>query len=325
MANEDLEKELKESIAYFEQILDVLPGERTALEFLCVACQQLGDQQKFLKHATALAEVIVREKDAAGAADLIDKLQGSDDPRARTAVLKLQVLMGPKPKLEFERPELRQTSASPAVAAKAEIALLERLIADGVLSRGLVQTAFDQLEQMPATGGDFLVSALLILEKENLPGAADALAAVADAALAPPVPLDAFELVSADVRRLPERLVRVRGVVPFAKLVDEWVVAVLNPLDEALREEIEASLGAKCHFFLAPPAKVEQLLERFFAEEEEKTSDPSAPSTPSSPSLSPSPSPLPSSVPPEPIAAEPPPVASPIHKPKLGIRRPVKQ
>jgi len=323
MANEDLEKELKESIAYFEQILDVLPGERTALEFLCVACLQLGDQQKFLKHAMALAEIVLREKDAAGAADLIDKLQGNEDPRARTAVLKLQVLLGPKPKLEFERPELRQTSASPAVAAKAEIALLERLIADGVLSHGLVQTAFDQLEQMPTTGGDFLVSALLILEKENLPGAADALAAVADAALTPPVPLDAFDLVPADVRRLPERLVRVRGVVPFAKLGEERMVAVLNPLDEALREEIEASLGAKCHFFLAPPAKIEQVLERLFAEEDEKAPAPSSPA-PTSPSSSPSSSSSPS-IPPEPIAAEPPPAVSPIHKPKLGIRRPVKQ
>jgi len=269
MANVDLEKELKEGIAYFEQVLDVLPGERTALEFLCVAYLQLGDGVKFLKHAVALSEVILREKDASGAADLIEKLKDNENPQAKEAVLKLQVLMGPKPVLQFEKPELRRTSATPSVAAKAEIALLERLVADGVLSKGLVQSAFDQLENLPTAQGDFLISALYILEKENLTGAADAVAAVADAALAPPVPLESFELVPADVRRLPEKLVKVRGTVPFAKLGNEWAVAVLNPLDEVLREEIETALGAKCHFFVAPPATVEKVLERIFADEEE--------------------------------------------------------
>jgi len=292
MANADLDKELKESIAYFEQILDVLPGERTALEFLCVACRQQGDGEKFLKYAMALSEVVLREKDATGAADLIEKLKDSDDPRAQAAVLKLQVLLGPKPVLKFEKPELCQTSATPSVAAKAEIALLNRLIADGVLSKGLVQSAFDQLENLPTAGSDFLISALLILEKENLTGAADAVAAVADAALAPPVPLEAFELVPADVRRLPERLVKVRGAVPFAKLGSEWAVAVLNPLDETLREEVETAMGAKCHFFLAPPAMIEKVLERVFKDEEVKGEEVKGESTksPSPSTLHPSPS-----------------------------------
>jgi len=269
MAN-DLEKELTESIAYFERILDVLPAERTALEFLCVACLQLGDNEKFLKYAVALSEVVLHENDASGAAELVEKLKDNEDSRAKSAVLKLQVLLGPKPVLQFEKPELRRTAATPSVAARAEIALLERLVADGVLSRSLVQSAFDQLENLPTSGGDFLISALVILEKENLAGAADAVAAVADAAFAPPVPLEAFELVPADVRRLPERLVKVRGAVPFAKLGNEWAVAVLNPLDELLREEIETTLGAKCHFFLAPPAMVEKVLERVFKSDEEK-------------------------------------------------------
>jgi len=280
MANADLEKELKESIAYFEQILDVLPGERTALEFLCVACLQLGDQERFLKYAMALSDVVLREKDVSGAADLVEKLKGSEDSRAKAAVLKLQVLLGPKPELQFEKPEMRPTAATPSVAAKAELALLEKLVSDGVLSRGLVQSAFDQLGDLPTATGDFLISALLILEKENLTGAADAVAAVADAAYAPPVPLESFELVPADVRRLPERLVKVRGAVPFAQLGKEWAVAVLNPLDDALREEVETAMGAHCHFFLAPPASIEKVLERVFKGDGDDGGSPAEPSSP---------------------------------------------
>lgn len=263
----DLQTELRESIAYFEQILHVLPEDRTALEFLCVACAQLGEQEKFLKYAMDLAEIVLREKNAESAADLIEKLKSSQDPRAQATVLKLQVLATPKPDLTYEKTERLISSAVPSVAAQAEIALLERLIADGVLRRSLVTTAFEQLEQLPATDKEFLISALLILEKENLTGAVDALVAVADAAHAPPIPLESFEISPAFVRRLPRSLVRVRGVVPFAQLGREWAVAVMNPLDDELRREVAEVLGGKCHFFLAPPLTIESVLDRLLGAE----------------------------------------------------------
>jgi len=266
MENAELERELREGVGHFEQILDVLPEDRMALEFLCVACLRLGDGERFLRHALTLTELVVRENDVEGATNLIGWLASSADTRAKKAVLKLRLLVAPKPELEFERPVDRVTAATPSVAAKAELDLLNRLVAEGVLTKGLVQPAFDQLENPPATGGAFLISALAILEKENLTGAADAVAAVADAALAPPVPLESFEIVPADVRKLPENLVRVRGVVPFARLGEEWAVAVLNPLDEALRDEVTVALGAKCHFFLALPTMVEKVLTGVFGD-----------------------------------------------------------
>jgi len=268
MANADLEKELRESISYFEQILNVLPGDRTALEFLCVACQQLGESEKFLKYALALTDVTIREKSVESVVGLIEKLKTVDDPRAKAAILKLEVLVAPEPELTFEKPEDRVTSATPSAAAKAELALLDKLVGAGVLTKSLVQTAYDQLEHLPTSGGEFLISALAILEKENLAGAAEAFAAVADEAHAPPVPIESFELVPGHVRRLPADLVKVRGVVPFAKLGSEWAVAVLNPLDEALRHEIAAAMGAKCHFFMATPGAFEKVIEQVFAEEE---------------------------------------------------------
>jgi len=285
---------LRESIAYFEQILSVLPDDRTALEFLSVACLQLGEDEKSLTYTIALADVVLREKDASGAADLIEKLKDSEDPRAKATVLKLQVLVAPPPELKFERTALNATCATPAVAAKDEKELLNRLISDGVLHASLVQTAFDQLENLPTSGGDFLISALLILEKENLTGAVDAVVAVADAAHAPPIPLEAFDIVPANVRRLPEKLVKVRGAVPFAQLGREWAVAVLNPLDENLRIEVREALGARCHFFLAVPATIEKVLERVFRSEEEELGENEA------------------VVSDEPVSAEPPPPVNPI-------------
>jgi len=317
MANEDLNKELLESIAYFEQILDVLPGERTALEFLCVACSQLGDEERFLKYALTLADVILKEKNAEAASDLLAKLESSQDPRAQATVLKLRVLVAPKPDFVSGQDKERLSSAGVAQAVKAELELLNRLVTDKVLMKEQVKLAFDQLENPPENEGEFLISALAILEKENLPGATDAFLAVADAAHAPPVPLEAFELKPKEFEKLPERLIRVRGVVPFAKLKDEWAVAVLNPLDETLKREIAEELGAKCHFFLALPAAVEKAIAGLGEEE-------------AAPEGAPVPAPAPAATEsPAATEAEPAPVPAPAtdvpKKPKLGIRRPIRK
>jgi len=264
-----LDKQLRESIAYFEQILSVLPNDAAALEFLCLAYSQLGEVDKLLKYAVALTDVIVRTRNSSGALELVERLKDIDDPRAKAAVLRLQVLAAPQPKLVLERPQDGKNSATPSVAAAAELNLLEKLVADGVLNRNLVRSAFDQLMSVPSENGVFLISALQILEKENLTGASDAIAAVADAAHAPPVPLDAFEIPLALVRRLDMRLVKVRGVVPFARVGGEYAVAMLNPLDPVLRQEVSQALRARCHFFLAPPATIDSVLERIFRAAEE--------------------------------------------------------
>jgi len=275
----DLQAELGDSIVQFEQFLSVEPDNRAALEFLWLAYQQLGDEGRALNYALALTKIVLRKNDTETAADLVKALEGSSDPQAQIAVLRLRVLLSPKPDLTVEQPEQCLMSAMPAVAAKAELSLLARLVADGVLSERLVLPAFEQLQNLPTAGGAFLISALLILEKENLVGAADAAAAVAKAADTPPVPLEAYEIASADVRRLPEKLVKVRGVIPFARLGDEWAVAVLNPLDEVLRNEIAATLGAKCHFFLAPPSVIEDVLARVFADDGAALHPPAVPSS----------------------------------------------
>ena len=88
----------------------------------------------------------------------------------------------------------------------------------------------------------------------------------ADAASAPPIPLQAFMPPPALVKQLPEEIVRVRGAVPFGRLGDMLLVAVLNPLDAEFHAEVERLAGCPCRFFLAEPHTTEDFLEKFFAE-----------------------------------------------------------
>ena len=54
---------LYEGIAYFEKMLKLMPGDRTTLEFLSVAYEQVGDAEKARVSLIQLASTLLREKD----------------------------------------------------------------------------------------------------------------------------------------------------------------------------------------------------------------------------------------------------------------------
>ena len=59
---------LKEGVAYFEEMLKVMPDDRTTLEFLAVVYPQLGEAEKAERALAALARVLLKAGDLEGAA-----------------------------------------------------------------------------------------------------------------------------------------------------------------------------------------------------------------------------------------------------------------
>ena len=83
MAERDNSK-LLEGIAYFEKMLKVMPGDRTTLEFLSVAYEQLGDAEKQRISLIQLGEALLREKDLEAAGAIGERLANfkEDDAQA---------------------------------------------------------------------------------------------------------------------------------------------------------------------------------------------------------------------------------------------------
>ena len=71
-----------------------------------------------------------------------------------------------------------------------------------------------------------------------------------------PLRLDLFDIPEEVRMLLPLLYVRIRGAFPFARLGHSLQVALLNPADGKLQEEVEALAGMPCTFFLAHPAHV---------------------------------------------------------------------
>lgn len=275
----DDNSKLLEGIAYFEKMLKLMPGDRTTLEFLSVAYEQIGDAEKTRLSLIQLAETLLREGDQEPAEAIGNRLGTYPEADAQAMSRKVrETFHGPdviaQPAASAEReaavaeePPEAEIPVAKAIleAVKAEAALIRLLSNRNVVDPAEAEAVQRHLGGLPEATRPFLVSALSILYKESTSTGERAAAFVADMASTPPVPLETFRPTPALLKTLPETLIRVRGAIPFARLGDTLLVALLNPTDEALRRDIERRTES-CRFFLLHPAMAEELLEQMYAD-----------------------------------------------------------
>ena len=120
MSTEEKKKfdaKLEEGVAYFEQMLAMMPDDRTTLEFLAVVYPQMGEKAK-AEHALAeLARVLVKEGDSESALALLPRLEECESPAAKAMAVRVKALGEPKPELVPEA-----ASSEPSVPPAAEFA-----------------------------------------------------------------------------------------------------------------------------------------------------------------------------------------------------------
>jgi len=254
---------LKEGVAYFEQMLKVMPDDRTTLEFLAVAYPQMGENAKAETALAELARVLLKEGDTEHAAALLPRLEACADQKAKLMAIRIRASTEPRPELV---PEAAPESPAPgedlfAEARESEVKLAEKLGEKEVAA---------QLLALSDNGRVSLVSALSFLEREKSDAFEGILAALCDEYKEPPVPLETFVPDRKLAGLIGEKLVRTRGVVPFATLGKLALVAYLSPHDAELRRQVEKLLGTKARFYLASPEAVESAIGKLWPKEEPK-------------------------------------------------------
>jgi hypothetical protein len=257
---------LAEGVAYFEQMLEIMPDDRTTLEFLVVAYDMLGEHEKGQKSLVSLTELLVKEHDIEALKGLLPRLENSDYPPAKALSLKVSTLTAPAPDLTPERPKELTETEKTAIAAQnavvAEQSVLNLLKDAGVITESEERQFSDHLVAPTVDGRIFLISALHILKNENATLHDKCMEYLADHFNAPPVPLAAFEPPASYFKPYPDLTMRVRGAGPFAEIGNSTLIALLNPADQELKAALEAV--GPCRFYMADPSAVEAALERVF-------------------------------------------------------------
>ena len=230
----------------------------------------MGQKEKSNNVLASLVKLLIKERDVDALKALVPRMEASDYPPIQALLLKTNALIAPPPDLTPEIPKELTKEELVAVSAReallSELALSESWHAAGILGDEDLMNLRAHLEATPMDGRIFLISALQILEKENMPLCERCAEHMADTCGAPPIPLGAYEVNKKLIERFPEVLVRQRGVVPFAEIGDTTLVAVLNAADNKLKDDV-AAVGA-CRFFVADPAAVEAVVDRVFGVEE---------------------------------------------------------
>ncbi len=259
MAEEEKPKfdaRLKEGVAYFEEMLRVMPDDRTTLEFLSVAYPQLGEKEKAESALAALARTLLKEGDFESAAALLPNLDACEKPEAKAMAVKIRAVSAP-------RPDLKPEAAAPVVGSRASACASEAALAEDLGEKEVA----DHIRALSSQTSMQLVSALATITHEHGTSQEKALATLADKYGTPPIPLGAFELADALLKPLSEEIVRVRGVIPFAQIGETVLVAYLSPQDAALRRAVSSSFAPKTvRFFLADPTLVEAALAKLYPE-----------------------------------------------------------
>ena len=260
---------LEEGVKYLEEMLELMPDDRTTLEFLVVAYEQLKEPEKEKNAVVALTKLLLKQGDYSAAEGLLPRLEAVDTDEAKILALKVRRLAAPRPELLPETPKdltpEELVAEETRAAIEAEVALVELLRANGVISGGdEAKRVGEQISAVPTSGAVFLVSALSILEKENIELCEKCMAFLADRFSIPPVPIAPFERKADIVGRFPANLLRIHGAVPFAKIGDTALVALLNPADERLRGRLSEAMP--CRFYMTLPSAAEAWLAEAFGE-----------------------------------------------------------
>ena len=275
---------MTEAIAFFEQMLQTMPDDRTSLEFLSVAYEQTGQKDKHLECLIRLADCLLHEKDYDNAQSIALRLSAfTDDAPARAAVERVTESVQRQILKETVEPSKgggagAEASAASAAgvyqdagldihalshaASAAEMELVWYLKEHNLLPKEESLDLLHVLTENRVTDQPLLISALALLDEKHPELTERLMEEMQRASEMPPIPLELFDVQAAAAELLSHAFIHVRGALPFALLGGEVLVAVLNPLNKALQEEVAARVGKPCHFFFAHPRTWQEVAKR---------------------------------------------------------------
>jgi len=248
-----------------EQIIETVPGDQVALEMLTHIYEKTGDQDKMKKSLLSLAEAIVYDGDA----DLAEYIHGrmislglcmDMDEDVSKLVEQLSVKKLSDEDDIYDNLIVSDTSQSFKVMD--ELSFAWHLFEAGELTQDEYAGVAHDLSEMTADGHLSTVSVLHCLEARAFSGMERVMGFIATDTKVPVITLPLFDIQDATHRLLPIDFMIRRGVTVFDLIGDDALVVVMNPVDRALRRQIELLLKKKCHYYIALPAEFDAVIQR---------------------------------------------------------------
>ncbi len=272
---EDLENQVWNAIAAFEQIVETIPNDRVSLEALSHAYGQVGDLSRAREYLTRLVNVVIEEKDRDAVEMLRDRMVAleSSDPLARATLSRMDAFLEAVDG-DVRHFDLASESPENPAAAKAdeaewrsshvtsELSFAWILFQAGELTQEDYAMVAQDLSAISTNASLVTVSVLHALHDRGGRSMDRILAYSARDSGVPMIPLSLFDVQDQVFQLLAREFIIRFGVMPFEMMGNDVLVVLLNPYNKQLRDKVEAMIGRRCHFFITSPSEFDATVEQ---------------------------------------------------------------
>lgn len=265
-------EEIFAAISAFEQILEAIPNDRTSLEALANAYEQLGERDKAKEYAKRLASVLIEEADFDSAKNMLETLKKYiDDPEISQLITQIEMFTSPAVSSEADKITVRTTIEETEKVSEAihvdfdiseELSFAWNLVENKLISQEEYAMIVQDLTEMSSTNKNTTVSVLHVLEQRAFKNINNILISVAKQCGTPLINLSNFDIPVEALKALPLDFIIKKGAVVFEFIGSDILVAVLNPFNSRLRREIENFLKKKCHFYFVSASEFDKVVEK---------------------------------------------------------------
>jgi tetratricopeptide (TPR) repeat protein len=255
--------ELVDAIAAFRKLLEVLPDDLLALESLFEAYCKRGDAENALQYLDHLIKVLLKENAQEAATELHQKLTtlAADMPEFAPFATRLEpLLVQTVGRPEATIPPTARAAPRQQSDIQAELALAWKLFQATELSQEDYSQVVQDLTEVSMRGADVPVSVLHALQDRSYKHLDKVMGYLSKQSGKPIITLPSFEIPREVFTLLPLNFMSHWGAIVFEALGPDLLVALLNPFDQVLQQEVASLTGKTCHFFLVSAADYDQTL-----------------------------------------------------------------
>lgn len=254
-------EDLQQTAAMLEQILEVMPDDLFTLRALYETLLKLEQPEQALDCLKRLDDGARAAQNSEIIAFVIDQYESIVEhlPELRNRIDRLQESL-----MVADLVNVPSSSAKSAAGRNSgvdsEMALAWELFQDEQLSQEEYSNVLHDITEMSSKDITVPVTVLHILHDRNFSRFDRLMTHLCQKSGVPIIGLGQFE-EREDLRDvLPVDFISRHGALPFAKVGDELLLAVLNPMDRALVERAGKLAGRRCHPYLVSPQEYDQRL-----------------------------------------------------------------
>lgn len=266
MADETKKEEpeqLEQVVETLEQILEIMPEDYITLHTLYETFVKLEQPEKAFEYLARLADFSTRSQNEEGVSFVLQQYEALGDlgPEIEGRKAQLRAL---QTKLVGELPEQAAGAAGEAPAQaqdiEAEMALAWDLFQEEQLTQEEYSNVLHDLTETSSRAVGVPVTVLHVLHDRQFSRFERLMAHLCSKSGIPIISLSSYEENEEFNEALPLDFLTRRGVLPFAGIGDDLLVAVLNPFDKMLVSKAEEACGKRCHPYLVSPNEYDRRL-----------------------------------------------------------------